>query len=156
MPPSGLTVTPLIHCIYASAGRGFTDVALRELLSQARFSNTQAGITGMLLYTAGSFFQVLEGAPDAVDTTFARIAQDARHEKVTMINRESIAHRSFEDWSMGYTSISREDLQLIVGSNDFFEENSCYLTLGNGRAKKLLRAFAQGRWHEQLEVCAAA
>jgi hypothetical protein len=145
-----------MHCIYASAARDFTDVALRELLGQARFRNTQAGVSGILLYTSGSFFQVLEGAPEVVDATFARIVKDARHEKVTVINREPIAHRSFEDWSMGYSSISREDLQRIVGSNDFFEGNSCYLTLGNGRAKKLLRAFAQGRWREQLDVSAAA
>jgi Sensors of blue-light using FAD len=149
-------MSPLIHCIYASAARDYTDLALRDLLDQARFRNTQVGVSGMLLYTAGSFFQILEGAPEVVDATFARIAKDPRHGKVTVINREPIAHRSFEDWSMGYTSLSREDLGLIVGSNDFFEGSSCYLTLGSGRAKKLLRAFAQGRWREQLDVSAAA
>jgi hypothetical protein len=149
-------MSPLIHCIYASAARDFTDPALHDLLRQARLRNTKAAVTGMLLYTTGSFFQVIEGAPAIVDAMFARIAKDPRHEKVTVINRERIAHRSFEDWSMGYTALSREDLQLIVGSNDFFEGNSCYLGLGNGRAKKLLRAFAQGRWRVQLDVSAAA
>jgi hypothetical protein len=147
----------LIHCIYASAAvRAFDEDTLRELLRLARSRNSQSGVTGMLLYTEGSFFQVLEGKPESVDATFSRIIQDARHDKVTVIIREPIAHRSFEDWSMGFTSVSRKELSLIVGLNDFFDEGNCYISLGNGRSKKILRAFAQGRWREQLDSSAAA
>jgi hypothetical protein len=147
----------LIHCIYASAAtRAFDDAELRVLLGQARYRNIQAAVSGMLLYTSGSFFQVLEGEPEAVDATFARIAPDSRHELVTVINREPIARRSFGEWSMGFTSVSREQLGAMVGLNDFFGEGNCYGNLGDGRAKKILHAFAQGRWRAQLDSSAAA
>jgi hypothetical protein len=147
----------LIHCIYASAAiRDLDDGELRTLLGDARYRNIQAAVSGMLLYTAGSFFQVLEGEPEAVDATFARIAQDLRHQQVTVINREPIAGRSFGEWSMGFTSVSREQLGAMVGLNDFFGEGNCYSKLGDGRAKKILRAFAQGRWRAQLDSSAAA
>lgn len=147
----------LIHCIYASADtRVFDDGELHELLQQARLRNAQARVSGILLYTTGSFFQVLEGEAEAVDAIFDRIARDPRHEKVTVIVREPIAQRSFEDWSMGYASVTRKELRLIVGRNDFFDDGNCYINLGNGRAKKLLRAFAQGRWRTQLDSAIAA
>jgi len=108
-----------------------------------------------LLYTKGSFFQVLEGEPAVVDATFDRITRDPRHDKITVIIREPIAERSFEDWSMGYAALAQEELRLIVGRNDFFTDGNCYTSLGNGRAKKLLRAFAMGRWRAQLDASAA-
>jgi hypothetical protein len=147
----------LIHCIYASAPvQAFDDRALRDLLGQARLRNTQEHVSGMLLYTANSFFQVLEGESESVDATFDRIARDTRHDKVTIIIREPISRRSFEDWSMGYTAVSRDQLGVIVGQNDFFDEGNCYTNLGNGRAKKILRAFAKGRWRAQLDSSLAA
>lgn len=38
--------------------------ALVELLKSARLRNQAAGITGMLMYEDGRFFQTLEGPPD--------------------------------------------------------------------------------------------
>jgi Sensors of blue-light using FAD len=147
----------LIHCIYASAPvQAFDDSSLRDLLCQARLRNTRDNVSGMLLYTANSFFQVLEGESDSVDATFDRIARDTRHDTVTLIIREPIARRSFEDWSMGYTSVSHEELGAIVGQNDFFDKGNCYTSLGDGRAKKILRAFAKGRWRAQLDSPLAA
>jgi Sensors of blue-light using FAD len=149
-------MAPLIHCIYASVDtRAFDDGELRALLQQARFRNLQAHVSGILLYTKGSFFQVLEGEPAVVDATFERITRDPRHDKITVIIREPIAERSFEDWSMGYAALPQEELRLIVGRNDFFTDGNCYTSLGNGRAKKLLRAFAMGRWRAQLDASAA-
>ena len=52
----------LIHCIYTSlAAPNFDERAIPALLEEARDANARCGITGMLLYIAGSFFQVLEG-----------------------------------------------------------------------------------------------
>ena len=51
----------LMHCIYASSARHhFETVELTALLHPARKHNDAAGLTGMLLYTEGSFFQVLD------------------------------------------------------------------------------------------------
>jgi Sensors of blue-light using FAD len=144
-------VPDLMHCIYASAAtRHFETAELTALLQAARKHNDGAGLTGMLLYTEGSFFQVLEGAPDAVEALYARIVLDKRHEQVTKIVAEAIPSRSFADWTMGFSRVSRKDLALISGTNDFFGSSSCFLGLDSGRAKKLLSAFREGRWRKIL------
>lgn len=141
----------LMHCIYASAAtRHFETADLTALLEAARTHNDGAGLTGMLLYTEGSFFQVLEGVPDAVEALYARIERDKRHEHVTRILAEAIPSRSFAQWTMGFSQVSRKELAQISGANDFFNGSSCFLGLNSGRAKKLLSAFREGRWRKTL------
>jgi hypothetical protein len=144
-------VPALIHCIYASAAtRKFDTPELAALLRAAREHNDVAGLTGMLLYTEGSFFQVLEGIPEQVEALYARIERDKRHDQVTKIVSEAIPNRSFEHWTMGFSQVSRKELATISGSNDFFLGSSCFLGLDSGRAKKLLSAFREGRWRKSL------
>jgi hypothetical protein len=144
-------VPDLMHCIYASAAtRHFETAELMALLQAARTYNDGAGLTGMLLYTEGSFFQVLEGVPDAVQALYTKIERDKRHEHMTKIVTEAIPSRSFAHWTMGFSQVSRKELALISGTNDFFGGSSCFLGLDSGRAKKLLSAFREGRWRKTL------
>lgn len=141
----------LVHLIYCSAAvKPFSKRELAELLAVARRFNATNGITGMLLYAEGSFFQVLEGEPSAVESLFAHIGRDRRHQRVTMIIREPIASRSFSDWSMGFADISPAELDEIVGANDFLTRGDSLVNIGPGRAKKLLDAFRQGRWRAAM------
>ena len=97
-------MTSLIHLIYCSAAtKPFQDSELVDLLDGARFINDRLGITGMLLYDQGSFFQILEGPPKDVDQLYTEITKDKRHAKVVTIIREPIAKRSFADWTMGFS-----------------------------------------------------
>jgi len=144
-------VPELIQLIYCSAeGRPFSSADLMRLLTRARSRNAALGVTGILLYSEGSFFQVLEGEPSAVDGLFADICRDKRHGGITLIIREPIARRSFGDWTMGYADVAPRDLDTIVGTNDFFVKGESFAQLGPGRAKKLLKAFRQGRWRAAL------
>jgi hypothetical protein len=137
----------LVHAIYrSSAVEPMSNAELLELLGRARVVNTEMGLTGVLLHADGSFFQVLEGEPDAVDELYPRIARDRRHQNVVMIVREAIAQRAFGEWSMGFESVTRAEVAGIVGVNDFFQAGSCFENLTPGRARKLLEAFAQGSW----------
>jgi EAL domain-containing protein (putative c-di-GMP-specific phosphodiesterase class I) len=140
-------VDPLIQLIYCSAApRPLGRDELTALLVAARRHNERHGITGMLLHVDGSFFQVLEGAPDDVERLFQRISGDARHDHVTLIIREPLAVRAFGAWTMGHADMTRDDLERIVGANDFFTDGRAFLDIGEGRAKKLLAAFREGRW----------
>ncbi|QFU76301.1 diguanylate phosphodiesterase [Halioglobus maricola] len=104
----------------------------------------------MLLYAEGDFFQVIEGHPDTVEELFKKISADERHGKVTVIIREPIAQRSFADWTMGYADLSAEEAESAIGVNDFFSKGNSLGDLTEGRAKKLLSAFKQGRWRSQI------
>jgi hypothetical protein len=141
----------LIHCIYASAAsHAFEAPELAELLRKARENNERLGLTGMLLYTEGSFFQVLEGPTEVVEGLYARIELDRRHGHVTRIISEPIPRRAFDDWTMGFSKVSRAELAKIAGTNDFFSTGKSLAEIDGGRAKKLLAAFGEGRWRATL------
>jgi hypothetical protein len=140
----------LIHCVYASAAsRAFEPEQLAELLQAARENNAKLGLTGMLLYAEGSFFQVLEGQADVVDALYEKIERDPRHAQMTMIIKEPISKRHFEDWTMGFYKVSRAELAGMSGVNDFFGKGTL-VSVDAGRAKKLLAAFRDGRWRTKL------
>jgi hypothetical protein len=137
----------LIHCIYSSRSNvPIEEAGIEALLERARINNNSRGITGMLLFIEGSFFQVLEGEAGQVDRTYLSIAADRRHDRVTQIIREPIAQRCFGEWSMGFESVERMAAQQLIGENDFFASAACLERINPGRAKKLLVAFGAGRW----------
>ena len=101
----------------------------------------------MLLYCEGNFFQVLEGEEDAVHAIYETIKRDPRHSDIVKIIEEGISERSFGDWSMGLMTATQKQIQEEVeGFNDFFQGGSCLRDVDRGRSRKLLEAFAKGRW----------
>lgn len=144
----------LIQCIYASAATRLMDAGeLAALLRTARLNNEALGLTGMLLYAEGSFFQVLEGPQETVDALYARIEADPRHAQVTRIIREPIPRRFFSAWSMGFChagALELAELAGLEGVNNFFGHDEGAPRLDAGRARKLLAAFRAGRWRQQL------
>ena len=142
----------LTHLIYTSAaapGIGAPD--LKTILQAARTKNSHLSITGMLLHTAGSFFQVLEGDESTLLKMFASINSDPRHLNVTRIIHEPIAKRAFGDWTMGFSDIELSEVASITGFSDFFQSGNSSTNPLSGRAQKLLSAFAQGRWRARLQ-----
>jgi hypothetical protein len=147
----------LAHCIYSSIATPlFRDDDVEQLLARARAANAQADVTGILLYVDRGFFQVLEGHPLRIEQVFAKIGADPRHESVTQIISEPIVRRAFGQWTMGFPHLENQDVRAILGANDFFSSRSCLDGLESGRAKKLLAAFASGRWRRHIQGGPAA
>lgn len=89
--------------IYVSAAApDFDEAGIDGLLADARRRNARNGITGVLLYAEGGFLQVLEGPPEALDETMARIRKDDRHKGIIEVFRCPIDERGFPQWSMGW------------------------------------------------------
>jgi len=144
-------VAGLIQVIYVSTARGeLGEEELARILAVARERNARLGVTGILLYSDKTFFQVLEGEAAVVDELMLRIAGDDRHTDIVTIIREPIARRSFADWTMGFAALAPGDLGELVGSSDFFDAATCLDRIGPGRARKLLAAFREGRWRSRL------
>ena len=74
--------------------------AVGGILALSKRNNARVGVTGALLFNAGSFAQVLEGERRDVDRTFARIKCDPRHEDVNILFSDAVPERGFSDWSM--------------------------------------------------------
>ena len=81
----------------SSAVQPFSQSELIALLESCRKNNAAAGVTGMLLYKEGSFMQVLEGEQTNVQQVFAKIARDPRHAGVSVLLKQNLAARDFDD-----------------------------------------------------------
>ncbi|WP_375436077.1 BLUF domain-containing protein [uncultured Hymenobacter sp.] len=104
------------HIIYMSRGvHPMSEAELRVLLEQARRENTRQGITGALVYGDGQFMQIIEGEESVLATLYAKLLQDPRHVHVVKLADKQIAHRSFQDWSMGFQVVSAEDFATLAG-----------------------------------------
>ena len=104
------------YLIYVSTSvKLFEDSDLKEMLQQSHLSNTKVGITGMLLYNKGTFFQVLEGEEEQVNSTFEKIKSDPRHRGIIKMKAGCIEQRNFEDWSMGFTPKTPQSLSGTPG-----------------------------------------
>ncbi|MDQ6998011.1 MAG: BLUF domain-containing protein [Mariprofundus sp.] len=114
----------MIRIVYVSvATKPFDDKELLQLLARCRASNTERLISGQLIYSDGTFMQVLEGPEKEVDATYARIKKDTRHTNVTLLERNTIDEKQFPDWSMGFKTLNREQLEGIQGYNYQFDED---------------------------------
>lgn len=88
----------LAYISYGAAA--FTRLDLKKLLDQARLSNRQAFVTGLLLVDGTQFLQVLEGEASDVAATFKRICADARHSQISILSDRNVANREFGHWAM--------------------------------------------------------
>lgn len=121
---------PLEHLIYVSTARTELGSAeLERIIESAVRHNTANGLTGMLLYSRGTFLQVLEGEAEALDECWQRLHADPRHHGLMEIVREPVAGRSFPGWAMGFRAVGSERM---VGNPDFVP-----LTLNGFDAGKL-------------------
>jgi len=108
----------MIRIVYVSfATKPFDEKELLHLLAKCRGNNTEQQITGQLIYSEGTFMQVLEGPRESVDASFARIKKDTRHHNVTLIERVTIDERQFGEWSMGFKTLTSQQMQDIEGFN---------------------------------------
>lgn len=116
---------------------------LLDLLTVSRARNLDAAVTGLLLYADEQFIQTLEGDQADIDATMSRILTDPRHRDVDITLVEDITERSFPDWSMGFQTLSHQDVTHLRGYSDYLNPDSTMYehTRRLGRAGVFHRAF---------------
>jgi hypothetical protein len=92
----------LHNLIYCSLARPNMDPAeIQKIIATAKHHNPRYGITGLLVYGSGIFFQWLEGPKDNVTSLMKIIGEDPRHLNVVVLSEEDeIRDRLFPDWDM--------------------------------------------------------
>jgi hypothetical protein len=98
----GLPERSLHNLIYCSLARPNMDPAeIQKIIATAKHHNPRYGITGLLVYGSGIFFQWLEGPKDNVTSLMKIIGEDPRHLNVVVLSEEDeIRDRLFPDWDM--------------------------------------------------------
>lgn len=105
----------LVRLLYASrASDTMTAAGLATIMTQSKTNNAKSGVTGVLCLSEGIFLQVLEGGRNAVSALYNRIAADARHRDVVLLNYQEINERCFAGWSMGEVNLARLNPALLL------------------------------------------
>jgi hypothetical protein len=101
-PMSGHAFPLLYNVVYCSrAATGIDAAAVDHIIATSRRWNPARGITGLLVFGGGIFFQWLEGPRDNVIELMATIKTDARHENIVMLSTtEEVRERLFPEWDM--------------------------------------------------------
>lgn len=106
----------MFQVVYVStATQEYGKEELARILEVSRRNNQADGVTGMLCYHGGTFFQMLEGEHDKVQAVMDRVARDSRHFGVTVLLEHEISERSMPDWSMAFREVSAAEAQALEG-----------------------------------------
>ncbi len=93
-----------------------SDIA--KLMDFVRLHNNSINITGILIYSEGNFFQILEGKEEIVKMMFEKIKKDSRHYNIIKMLDKKTKKVSFTEYHSSFTVISndsgKEELQLFL------------------------------------------
>ena len=96
---SGQSIHNIVYC--SRAVHDMDKEALEKIIATAKYHNPRFGITGLLVFGSGIFFQWLEGPKDNVSSLFKIICADPRHSNVVLLTKEDEIHeRLFPNWDM--------------------------------------------------------
>lgn len=101
--PTGGHAFPLLYnLVYCSrAAPGTDDATVARIIESSHRWNPVHGITGLLVFGSGIFFQWLEGPRDNVMLLMEKLKVDPRHGDVVPLSEsEEVRERLFPDWDM--------------------------------------------------------
>ncbi|HMR51750.1 MAG TPA: BLUF domain-containing protein [Amaricoccus sp.] len=101
----------IVYVSRAAPGTGLDTVF--GIIRAAHLRNSQAGISGGLIFLDGWFVQVLEGSPEAVTRLHARLLRDPRHAGLDLRARERALCRLFRGQAMALRTRACLDLALL-------------------------------------------
>jgi hypothetical protein len=101
----------LNQLIYLSqAVKKMSQSELSEIHQKASSNNKLIDVTGSLFYNGGWFLQVLEGAPETLNTLYKKIEKDPRHRNSRILYNEPASFRTFMRWNMNMTNLENQDV----------------------------------------------
>lgn len=129
------TLDPLLPRLYnvvycSRAAEGFDIADVERIIASARRHNPAAGITGLLVFGSGVFFQWLEGPRDSVTALMATLRSDPRHDTVVELSaNEEVRERLFPDWDMEFVE-STDIREVLLDALDDAEDPKNVAALG--------------------------
>ncbi|WP_121908073.1 BLUF domain-containing protein [Ulvibacter antarcticus] len=112
-------------CYVSKLSEGFTDQDVNEVFETTQLNNNKAGITGILLFGFGNFFQVLEGEKKQIERLFDVILDDPRHHKIETLIHHDIEFPIFASYSSTFNVVkTKTDLTTIKSYLDIFNEKT--------------------------------
>jgi hypothetical protein len=119
-PPAVPALPLLYQIVYCSrAAEAVDDAAVARIVATSRRHNPGRGITGLLVFGSGVFFQWIEGPRAQIVQLMALLHSDPRHHDiVTLSETEEVRERVFPAWDMEQVDAGaiRDVLEDALGS----------------------------------------
>jgi len=116
--------------------------AVDHIIATSHRNNPRWGITGMLVFGEGIFFQWLEGPRASILHLMALLRSDVRHEQIIMLSEvEESRERLFPQWDMELVEAEHIRDVLVDALEDDHEPH-------NAEALRALLAELDARWGE--------
>ena len=108
---SGQSIHNIVYC--SQAAQHMDKEGLEKIIATAKHHNPIFGITGLLVFGSGIFFQWLEGPRDNVTSLFEIISANLRHSNVVLLTKEDeFRERLFPNWDMEL--VAAEDISAVL------------------------------------------
>tara|TARA_B100000929_G_C15462091_1_gene404880 strand:- start:799 stop:1209 length:411 start_codon:yes stop_codon:yes gene_type:complete len=89
----------------SSVNPELTGDQIQEVLNFSKNWNNDHDITGILLYSEGNFFQVLEGEQKILQSLFSRIESDKRHCNIIKIFEKKVETSHYDNYECNFISL---------------------------------------------------
>lgn len=101
-------------CYVSTASRSFEEEEIKCLLEKWKEKNGEVDVKGILLYSEGHFFQVLEGERKKVLRLYRKIEKDERHHGIIQVLGKEIERGSIDHYVTDYLSEGKFTRQNLV------------------------------------------
>jgi len=98
----------------STANRDLNQDEVAELLDQTEIRNNNEGVNGLLIYSGGNFFEVIEGEETKIKDLFENIKEDPRHRNIMMVFEKEIDKPLFVDKEANFISNNTKHRQMKV------------------------------------------
>jgi hypothetical protein len=89
------------------------------ILEKSHANNKKANITGILCQGAGLWMQAIEGERSQINSLYARIMVDPRHQNLEILSMKEIKQRQFSQWSMALVYLNKDDPMVRMAHPEF-------------------------------------
>jgi hypothetical protein len=111
LDPAAIMLETFVYCSRAAVNIDAEEVSRLVAFSQKR--NVARGITGVLVFGSGVFFQWIEGPPAEVRTLIANLHSDTRHHDIVTLDQSvEVRERHYPHWEM--EPVEPDDLREVL------------------------------------------
>jgi len=112
---SEIALETFVYCSRAAEGVG--DVEVDRIIEFSQNRNAARGITGILVFGSGVFFQWVEGPTTEVQKLIVSIHGDSRHYDIVELDRSvEKRERLYADWDM--ERVETDDIRAVLDSTE--------------------------------------
>lgn len=106
-----ITLQTFVYC--SRAAEGVDDVEVARIVEFSQRRNVARGITGVLVFGSGVFFQWIEGPPAEVEKLIASLHGDTRHNDVVALDLSvEKRERLYPGWEMEL--VEADDIRTVL------------------------------------------